>query len=70
MPETSRECVVCLLDESSFTVPVLVRRRGWKGGFWVGSLSDLTESGLPGWGLAKSSCFSVVVREHHFFRDY
>lgn len=24
MPETSRECVVCLLDESSFTVPVLV----------------------------------------------
>lgn len=24
MPETSRECVVCLLDDSSFTVPVLV----------------------------------------------
>lgn len=23
MPETSRECVVCLLDETSFTVPVL-----------------------------------------------
>ena len=24
MPETSRECVVCLLDDTSFTVPVKV----------------------------------------------
>ncbi len=25
MPETSRECVVCLLDDTSFTVPIQVR---------------------------------------------